>query len=763
MVKAVVSYPDFSAGEISPKMYGRFDLAAYYSGARRVRNFIPQVTGPAYFRPGFNYASQTRDNAQAFLWTFNFSDVATFILEFTPSYIRFYRNNGIVTEDAQDITGVTQANPGVLTYSGADNYSNGDRVIIEGVEGMTELNNREFQVANVNTGANTFELSGEDTSAYAAYSSGGTVKKITEVSAPYTASELSELKFAQNGVDLYIVHPSHNPKKLTYTSATSWAITDHSPTALNLTANNRPSAVAFYEQRLIYGGSNNNPQTLYFSQSGDVDNFTTGTDVDDGIEYTVVGGGRIEWLRGTEAFLAIGAFQDLLKATGGIDDVITPRAISIKPTNSYGVADINPIGKGSQIFYMQKNELILRSLEYTLEQDSFFPADRNTISDHITGDGITQITFEEGRPNIVWCIRTDGKLAGMTLEDAEAVSGWHVHTTDGEFLSVSTLPRINDYNQLWACVKRTIDGTTKYFVEYLNDPIEFERREDYVNTTKAADDAVYGRLIYEQQKDYIYMDSALTFDGSLVGSDAGATLTPAATSGTGVTFTSSAGVFSSGDVGKLLARKSVTGDEYGVAEITSYTSGTQVDCTILETFDSTDAIPAGEWYLSTNTISGIDHLEGKEVTIVADGGQHPKATVSSGSVTLNRQATKVHVGLGYIGYLETNDIEGGGTNGPAQTKRKSINAVGFRFIDSLFAKYGTDYYSLQQLNERTASMQMDRPPLPFTGDRKDQYTNKVNDSNDGGWTRGKRAIISQELPFPCNVQLIIPYINTSNT
>lgn len=764
MTKSVVSYPNFSSGELSPRMYGRFDVAAYYSGGRRVQNFIPQITGSAHYRPGFAYANATRDNAKAFMWEFNFSDVATFALEFTAGYIRFYQNNGIVTETAQDITGITQADPAVLTYSGADNYANGDRVILNGIKGMTQLNGVEVEVANVNTGANTFELKDVDSTGYDAYVSGGTVAEIVEVTTPYTADDLFQLKFAQNSADLYIVHPSHNPRKLTYTSATSWALTNHSPTALTLSAGNYPSAVTLYEQRLIYGGSTNNPQTLYFSKSGDVDNFTKGTAVDDGIEYTVVGAGRIEWLRGTEDFLAIGAFRDLLKATGGIDDVITPESISIKPTNSYGVADINPIGKGVQIFYMQKNELIMRSLEYTLEQDSFFPVDRNTIADHITGDGVTQIAFQEGRPNVVWGVRTDGKLIGMTFEDTESVSGWHRHDTEGSFISVVSIQRQNNYDQLWACVQRTVNGSTKYYVEYLEDDINFIRREDYVgaSTSESADAAVYRRLIYEQQKNYIHLDSALTYDGSLVGSDASATLTPAATTGTGITFTASASVFASGDVGRLLTRKSVTGEEFGVAEITGYTSGTVVTCTILEDFDSTDAIPAGEWYISTNEISGLTHLEGLTVSVVADGGQHPQATVESGILNLTRQSTKVHVGIGYTGYLETNDMEGGGTNGPAQTKRKSVNAVGFRFLDSMFAKFGTDYYSLEQIYERTASMQMDRPPLPFTGDRKQNCVNKVNDQTDGGWTREKRAIIAQENPFPCKLQLIIPYLNTSN-
>ncbi len=73
------------------------------------------------------------------------------------------------------ISNITQANPGVVTYTGADNIANGDLVYIFGVVGMTQVNGLLFTVANLNTGANTFELSGVNTTGYTAYSSGGTV------------------------------------------------------------------------------------------------------------------------------------------------------------------------------------------------------------------------------------------------------------------------------------------------------------------------------------------------------------------------------------------------------------------------------------------------------------------------------------------------------------------------------------------------------------------------------------------------------------
>ena len=90
----------------------------------------------------------------------------------------------------RSIMGITQANPAVVTYSPdatepvaslRDPYANGDRVILSDIVGMTEVNGREFTVANVNTAANTFQLSGVDSSSYTAYSSGGTILKTSSL------------------------------------------------------------------------------------------------------------------------------------------------------------------------------------------------------------------------------------------------------------------------------------------------------------------------------------------------------------------------------------------------------------------------------------------------------------------------------------------------------------------------------------------------------------------------------------------------------
>ena len=768
MVTVNVSYPDFTNGEVSPRLAGRYDLQAFYKGGSRVENFISEVSGSASYRNGLIYVNGTKSNNKAFLYTFEFSDALSFVLEFTAGKIRFYRDNGIIesggspyevtttyaeadlfglkfaqnglslyivhpnyppkkltyisstnwtfaTHAAYEsegsvitITGITKSNPAVVTYSGADNLSNGHTIFIQGVNGMVELNDRLFTVANVNTSANTFELSGENSSSYVAYVSDG------------TATHVGDADF--------------------------------------LTAGSYPSCVTFYEQRLVYAGFKDLPATIKFSATALPDNFVIGTDVDDAIEYTVSGdGNNIIWLRGTAKFLGIGTYGDVLQATGGIDGVITPTSISVRPSNGYGVADINPVTRGSQVIYMQRNRLIMRSFEYDFQADSYVPIDRNTASDHITASGVTQLAFQEGRPNIIWAAKTNGELIGMTMEEQENISGWHRHSTQGEIISITSTPRDSNYHQLWVCVKRG----NNYYIEYMADPCAFSNRSDFITGDIDSDNEAYANVIFEEQKQYIHLDSCLSYYGDSVGLDAGATLTPAALSGSSVTFTASASVFTAGMVGRELWKKHKTGYESGRAVITGYTSGTVVTCEIIEDFDSTSVMAAGDWYLTAGALSGINHLEGYEVSIVSDGGQHPQRTVSGGAITLDRQASVVHVGLSYTGYLATNDLEGGSMNGTSQTKKKSVVAIGVRLLNSLYCKVGTSYYTLDQIEMRTASMPMDRPPLIFNGDVKKVYANEINDPMDGGWSRQKKVIICQDQPYPCNVQLIVPYMDVS--
>lgn len=218
---------NFTGGELSPALYSRVDTEKYQNGAKTLENMIVVSTGGAKKRAGSKFVWYSAvSGARSRLVPFSYNAEQNYVLEFSVNKIRFFSTQAIVTLTAQNITGISQTNPAVLTYSGSDTFNNGDSVVISGVTGMTEVNNREFTVANVNAGANTFELSGVDATGYTAYSAGGTVAEILEVTTTYSSAEVLELSFSQSADTLFIFHENHAPAMLVRNSATSWTLSD---------------------------------------------------------------------------------------------------------------------------------------------------------------------------------------------------------------------------------------------------------------------------------------------------------------------------------------------------------------------------------------------------------------------------------------------------------------------------------------------------------------------------------------------------------
>lgn len=220
---------NFVRGELSPKLAGRVDVELYGEAAADATNWLVMPQGGLTRRPGTVFVGAIRDESEkGRLVEFEFDEEQAYALLFNDGKVWFYTLGAQVTLTAQAITGITKANPAVVTYSGSDTYANGDRVRISGVVGMTEVNNRIFTVANVNTGANTFELSGVNSSGYTTYSSGGTVAEVVDVTTTYAEADIFDLQFAQAGDTVYIAHQSYEPASLVRSSETSWALADFS-------------------------------------------------------------------------------------------------------------------------------------------------------------------------------------------------------------------------------------------------------------------------------------------------------------------------------------------------------------------------------------------------------------------------------------------------------------------------------------------------------------------------------------------------------
>jgi len=484
-----------------------------------------------------------------------------------------------------------------------------------------------------------------------------------EISTPYLEAELFELKFAQSADVMYICHPNHDVRKLSRTGHTAWTLTTVSFTqtsSLTISgADNRPSCVSFFEQRLVFAGTNNNPQTLWFSKSGDYENMTTGTNADDAMVYTIASNqvNAIKFLKAQRTLIVGTSGGEFTVSADGTDAAITPTNIVIKRQSSYGAANVDAQVAGNATLFLQKAKRKIRELSYNFDVDGYVAPDLTILNDIVTKSGINEMVYQQEPDSILWCVRDDGVLAGLTYQRSENVVAWHRHIFGGSFgsgdavcESAATISGTLTEDELWVIVKRTINGATKRYVEC------------FANFDFDETDAT----------DFRFLDSHLTYSGS-----------------------------------------------------------------------------------ATTTLSGLAHLEGQTVSVLADGATHADKVVSSGSITLDRSAEKAVVGLAYDSVLQTMRVEGGAAEGTSQGKTKRISKVVLRLFETVGAKVGPSLTELETIPFRTTSSLLSNPvETLLAGDKEIEFR---DDYNTDGF-----IFVKQDQPLPLSVLAIYPTVVTSD-
>lgn len=782
MAYANVVASNFSGGETAPKMLGRSDLPVYKTVSEWMQNFIVTPQGPYFFRPGTSYVHHTRLHQLAVFIPFQFNDDQSYLIEATDQKFRFYKDGGIITESSNNISNISNTNPAVVT-SNAHGYSNGNEVFIFDVQGMTEINGRSYIVAGAT--ANTFQLKDEfgnniNAVSFGAYTSGGTAHRVYEIATPYLEADLENVKYAQNADTMYLVHRAYAPRKLTRTGDTSWTIATYVRQNDPFTGTNWPGAITFTSDgRLMYGGTTAHPETIYASRgpgSGGLSRYQdhqTGATVEasDALLFTLAPiHGKVDairWLSNTDKFIVCGTYGSVRRLYGAREEApITPTDVNARSADYYGVSRSIPVSLGTNCVYLPRSGGSVRSVEFDYQIDGYRPVDRNLIADHILKAGAKQIVNQAGDPEILWVVRNDGLLIGLTYNDKENKYGWHRHKiADGFVEAIGIMPRENQKDQLWMIVRRTINGNTVRQIEYMTDsPIFPERLGFYTDKTNETNDRrKYENYLFETQKDAVHVDSSVMYDGSLLGLVEDVTLTPGANCVTvgslGVSFQSDTNIFTSAMVGRQIWKPyDFEGNGGGRARIDSYISPTEVECAILSAFDNDDDLVPGEWYLTASNVSGLWHLEGEEVTVLNDGALHSNLTVEDGAVSLSKQASKIIIGLPYTGLAVSVPLDLGGQSGPAVTKIKTVYALAIRFLNSVGCSFGTDAYNVDKIDFRTTGQITGRPIPLFTGIKKQTYEDSYDPDKNGN----KQLVIVQDTPFPCTVLGMEPYVETTD-
>ena len=664
MARSAPALSSFTAGEISPRLEGRTNIEKYREGLSDLTNMVVMPHGGVTRRPGTEYLGEVKSSSvKTRLIPFQFKTSDTYILEFGNQIMRVFRNDlQVLNSSAKTITAATKANPGVFT-SNSHGFSNGDEVFVDSLGCMTEVNGRNYLIANSST--NTFSLQdlfGNDinTTSFTTYTSGGTATEIFEVATPYAEADLFNIRFAQSADTMYIVHPSYDIRTLTRSDHNNWTFStlsiSGSPSPGLSGSDNRPSCVSFFEQRLVFAGTNNNPQSIWFSKNGNYTNFTVGTNADDALIYTIASNqvNAIRYLSATRV-LTIGTSGGEYVLTSTNDGPITPTTTLIRKYSNYGSAAIEPVQVADVTLFVQRGARKVREFKFVgnVNTGGYSAPDMTILAEHITDGGLTQFAYQQEPDSVVWATRAAGTLVGMTYRREEEVVAWHKHVIGGAFSggqavveSIATLPSDTGEDELYMIVKRTINSATKRYVEKL-------KLFDFgANTTGA-----------------FFVDSGLSYSGGAVSS-----------------------------------------------------------------------------------LSGLYHLPGESVSVLANGASHPDKTVASGGISLDFSATSASVGFSFTSNLETLRIESGSVDGTSQGKPKRIHAITLRLFETVGVEVGNGADDLDRIPFRDSSMDMDTAIPLFTGDKEIEFP--------GGFEDDDRIFVRQTQPLPLTVLALFPRMNT---
>jgi Concanavalin A-like lectin/glucanases superfamily len=313
----------------------------------------------------------------------------------------------------------------------------------------------------------------------------------------YTQNILDQLYFVQSADTMYIVHENFVPKKLVRSDHASWAISDVSFTNApdEWGVADYPRTIDFYEDRLVFGGNPNNPDSVYTSDSSDYAVFTESEDpvASESVQLTL-GAQKINdilWVSGGRK-LIIGTRGEEWWLSGPSDaEPLTPSDHVAKRDSAWGSERIRPINIGDAIFYVQRNGKILREMRYDFGSDRYISTDMSVLAEHLTKTyKITQIAYQQHPYQILWCLREDGVLLSLTYLKEHDVIGWAKHTSgSGLFQSIAVIPGDSE-DELWTIIKREVDGSTVKYVERMK---PFEWGSDL--------------------EDAFFVDSGLTYEG----------------------------------------------------------------------------------------------------------------------------------------------------------------------------------------------------------------------------------------------------------
>ncbi len=743
MARVAAQLTNFTAGELSPRLDGRNDLAKYSAGCATVENMVIYPHGAAARRPGTQYVASVKTPAnKTRLIPFEFSTEQTYILEFGNQYIRFYRNNGQIesggspyeistpylTAELFDIKFAQSADVMYLTHPNHQTRKLSRTGHTSWTLAAVEFTNGPYLDANIT--ATTITASAHTVGTGRTF----TASAVTGINSGsgFLATDVGrQIRFRDGyGIITARTNTTVVTVEILIDMGSSSASTDWSLGSFSTTTG-FPSCVSFFEQRLVFAASINNPQTVYFSKSGDYENMDAnigGTVADDdAIIYTIASNqvNAIRFLTSARTLIIGTAGGEFVVSGGGDNNAVTPTNIMIKKQSNHGAANVDAISVGNATLFLQRAKRKIRELAYNFDVDGYIAPDLTILAEHITEGNVVEMAYQEEPLAIIWCVRGDGQLIALTYQREQEVVAWHRHIIGGVFgtgdavvESVAVIPTDDSEYELYMIVKRTINGATTRYVEYLH-TFNFDQTD---NTS------------------FNYLDSQLSLSKSQTTLTAGISATD-----TTIPVASISGLSASGKIkigGEIISYAAISS-----LDLTGCTRGQNI--TTATSHTSGDTVKE-----VVNIIAGLDHLEGQTVSILVDGATHPTKVVASNQITLDRFGTDVKIGLQYTSILKTMRIDAGSQDGTSQGKTKRIYEVTARLFETVGVEVGPDLDNMERVPFRTSADPMDQGIPPFTGDKEVEF--RGNYDTDGF------MMVRQTQPLPLTLLSLYPRLVTND-
>ena len=524
-----------------------------------------------------------------------------------------------------------------------------------------------------------------------------------------------------------------------------------------------PSCVTFFEQRLVFAGTTNQPQTIFFSKSGDYENMDAnigGTIADDdAIIYTIASNqvNAIRFMTATRTLIIGTAGGEFTVSGGGTDSAVTPTNILIKKQSNHGAANVDAIAVGNATLFLQRAKRKIRELAYNFDVDGYIAPDMTILAEHISEGGLTQIAYQQEPNQIVYGVRGDGELVGLTYQREQQVTAWHRHIFGGRFgnatITVTDFANIANGTRI---ILTKADGTTTTFTSATS-----ATAGKFHTTSSNNQTATNLKTLIDADSDFTATVSSnvVTITETSPLSTGFLTITSLddstrlAKTDEGKSVCESVAVIPTDDTEYqvyVIVKRTINGATRRFVEVLNVFDFDQTDNTSFNFLDSALSYSGS----AVTTISGLDHLEGQTVSILANGASHPDKTVSSGSITLDRSSTSVKVGLAYTSLLQTMRLNAGSQNGTSQGKTKRIYDITVRMFETIGVEVGPDLNNLERIPFRSSTNLMDEGIPPFTGDKEVEF--RGNYETDGF------IFVRQTQPLPFTILSLYPRLQTND-